>query len=610
MTKVIAEIGINHNGSVAIAKRLIHSAANAGCWGVKFQYRDITDFYGSENEIGDEILISELKRVNLTIEDYIELIDCSRSQGLKVGVSFFRKNDITEFITRTGELDFIKIPSVEFLNIPLIKSAVDTGMTVMASTGAHDSKDLQKFKKYFPNSDITLFHCISNYPVITGNQQLNYIDELKTVNNDNVGYSSHDRDYEMVFMALMKGIRYLERHITLDKDDNGLDHSCSSTPNEFERICNYCKSLQGILGGKKRFINQGEVINKQNLGSCAYMKKGLNAGDVVTMDDVNFSTPRLGLGIDELGGMENMTLKQSIQQGEPLYDVHFMDEPDPLEIEKITMANDMNLGIPVRLHDYAFMSTMYPINCFELHLSYSEILYQHDKLIQLADSFSNKEKISIHLPDYIPGNLLMDPISVNKEQARTSQQIVEKLCFFAQHINQVTGNAVPVVGSFSQMSGRDERVFYRDLHCYLLGVEKQTGVIISPQWLPGIAWYFGGADCIRGFNNTIAIEMIKELDMKICLDLSHLILSANYYGDGNWHHWYDELIPFTNHLHIADAEGIDGEGIEFGSGELGNIDTILTKNPDRKIIEIWQGHLNYGAGFRTALNYLCCSDHV
>ena len=98
----------------------------------------------------------------------------------------------------------------------------------------------------------------------------------------------------------------------------------------------------------------------------------------------------------------------------------------------------------------------------------------------------------------------------------------------------------------------------------------------------------------------------KNYNIPICLDIAHLILSANYYND-DWRHWLDELIPISKHVHLSDAEGTDGEGVKFGKGDIDSLDKILNLDCI-KVLEIWEGHLNNGSGFEEGLKFLLKSQ--
>ena len=124
------------------------------------------------------------------------------------------------------------------------------------------------------------------------------------------------------------------------------------------------------------------------------------------------------------------------------------------------------------------------------------------------------------------------------------------------------------------------------------------GLILSFQWLPPFAWYFGGSERIHVFNNLVDIDLIKSNNLNICLDTSHLLMGANYYNfDPNTvlQELHSQIVQF----HIADARGYDGEGFQIGNGDLENLDFLrkILEYPQRKVIEVWQGHLNLYSGF-------------
>ena len=273
MIRTIAEIGINHNGKKDKALRLIKYAEESNCWAVKFQYRS-DDFFALNDEMGSTLIREELQKSNLQENWIPELIEYSRSLGLKVGFSFFREKDLLEFFElKKFETDFIKIPSPEFRNIPLIKKAKNYA-PIMISYGGGEEEEI---RRYINRSDLSsndvVFHCISNYPIAIGNQQLEFLNRLRTFSKAQTGYSSHDEEWEVNLFAAQFGIKYIERHLCESKLDEGLDISTSSDPSEFKRLNHLLSNYNSILQSFKRTPNQGEVLNVRNLGTSLYSKK-------------------------------------------------------------------------------------------------------------------------------------------------------------------------------------------------------------------------------------------------------------------------------------------------------------------------------------------------
>ena len=147
---------------------------------------------------------------------------------------------------------------------------------------------------------------------------------------------------------------------------------------------------------------------------------------------------------------------------------------------------------------------------------------------------------------------------------------------------------------------------YKDIKNTITKSYKKTKIRVLPQWLPPIAWYFGGSSTMTLFCNPEDLRIINRLKIKICLDLSHFILSCNY-KRVNLMNILNKYKNLFEHYHIADASGIDGEGLEIGDGDLLKYKKILIdimNNNKIKVLESWQGHLNRGLIFKKEISKL------
>jgi N-acetylneuraminate synthase len=172
---------------------------------------------------------------------------------------------------------------------------------------------------------------------------------------------------------------------------------------------------------------------------------------------------------------------------------------------------------------------------------------------------------------------------------------------FAENLQQLTGATVPIVGSFSVLGDLSPREFYERYH-ELFDTYRRRDLQLLPQWLPPIAWYFGGSVPLTVMNDVFAIEMIEKLGTRICLDACHLLM-CDAFGTFDATGALRKLSPFIDHVHLAEADGVDGEGLAIGSGSdspLGVFSTLLGL-PCMKVIEVWQGHLNDFHGFAESL---------
>lgn len=596
---IIAEIGINHNGLPELAKDLIDAAGNAGVYGIKFQYRNLGNIYISgHQEIGDEILAEQIERTFLSPEIILEMAQYARSKGLAAGISFFNNEDMGDFGADIETFEFYKIPSAELTNLPLIENICAYGKTVYISTGGHSETQIEKVFSSIQHNNWMPMHCVSNYPTSPENAKLGYISWLRERWKREIGYSSHDIKYENCLLAMQVGASVIERHITMDKKAPGLDHSSSSTPIEFQTICQFAKSIGLIVSGNtKREPNQGERINIQNLGRSFYFSRNLNVGDRPDINDVVYRSPKVSVDFTSIDDLIGLPLVRKCKQGEPLTLGHFEVNP---ELKKSTedFAKNASLGIPVRIHDIKKFQQLFDIGSFEFHLSYQESL--SDLPLSACKS---ENTYSIHLPDYINSDYLIDIFSEENDRRDASRKIISLIAIFAEKIQELTGKPVPIVGSFSAVHGSKEE-FYMRHRDYIESLSNKQ-ITLLPQWLPPIAWYFGGSVPVSVFNDEEDIDLVNKYQMNICLDISHYLLAANYHGFDK-KKTLEKLLPLTGHVHIADSQGIDGEGLQIGEGDAENMSIISEcLNIDRtKIIEIWQGHLDEGRKIIEALERL------
>ena len=274
MVKIIAEIGINHDGVIKKAIELIDLSYESGANAIKFQYRNLDNSYSDNaKEIGDEMLSKEIIRNYLSPDQLIDLTKYASDLGLEVGISFFEKEDIQDFGNKIKFFDFFKTPSAELTNNELIHALLKLNKHLYISLGAHNEVEVTSALEKLPKEGWTPMHCISNYPVTLKNARLGYITFLQDKWGMDVGYSSHDDDWEVCLLAMQMGVSVIERHITLNRAADGLDHSSSSTPNHFKKMANFANAMPIMLAGNSpRSANQGELLNRQNLGRSYYAK--------------------------------------------------------------------------------------------------------------------------------------------------------------------------------------------------------------------------------------------------------------------------------------------------------------------------------------------------
>lgn len=594
--KVIAEIGINHNGLVSRASQLIELAADAGVHAVKFQYRNLDNTYSdTAREIGDEILLNEIIKNYLKPEELLVLTRHAKSLGLEVGISFFDEADILDFGSSIADFDFFKMPSVELMNDSLIDAFLKLNRHLYISLGAHGEDEIDTAFSRLPAEGWTALHCISNYPLMLQNTRLGYLRHMQRKWGRAFGYSSHDDHWEVCLLAMQLGATVIERHITLDPTEEGLDHSSSSIVEDFRKICLFAGYQDELnTGDGPRVPNQGELLNRQNLGRSYFAARDLHPGEALEPSDLVYRSPNIGINKTDVGEYLSKEIYQGVKKGASI-SASVFSESLSLPEHVIAFARRVGLSLPVRLHDLQNMELLFPIGAFEFHLSYGEVLSEID-----LSGIDTANRYSIHLPDYVNSTQLIDPFSRDNDQKNSSLDILERTVALAQSLQDITGTDVPVVGSFSVVHN-DIKEFHAQ-YAFLLKSYLERGVTVVPQWLPPIAWYFGGSVRLHAVNDLVDAELLLGNDLGVCLDMCHMILGRNYFNFS-----VDELLDTlqnqVRHVHIADAAGIDGEGLAVGEGETENLPLFkrALEYDCLKVIEVWQGHFDNGAGFRKAL---------
>jgi N-acetylneuraminate synthase len=268
-TKVIAEIGINHNGSVEIAKQLIDVAAVAGCDYVKLQKRnpDVCVPEEQKNKMRDtpwgEMTYLKYKyRLEFEHDEYDELFTYADSKGIGMFASVWDEDSV-DFIRQYTSI--MKIPSALITNDSLVSYARDRSDYLMISTGMSEEEEIEHAVEI--GSPDLIFHTNSTYPSPIEDLNLNYIDWLKDkYPNSEIGYSGHEFGLVTTWAAAVKGASWIERHITLDRTMWGSDQMASVEPHGLIKLVKGLRSIEDSLGvGGPRVVLGSELSKREAL---------------------------------------------------------------------------------------------------------------------------------------------------------------------------------------------------------------------------------------------------------------------------------------------------------------------------------------------------------
>ena len=605
MAKLIAEIGINHLGEADKLFNMIHTLSENNIDSCKLQFRGNSDFFDASLEMGSTLISDELDQVNMDLETTLEAVSYAKSLGIELGLSFFRICDAKRLL-KFVKPDFFKVPSAEALNFDLIRYLQELDRPVYVSTGGLTYNQLENLAdeiKFRPFDCV--MYCVANYPVALGVSKPFYINCYREMFDCLIGYSSHDSNWEMNLAFLDRGVDIIERHYAESKRDVGLDISTSSDIGELQKLQSFC-SLSLWQENRKirdKVPNQGELQNLKDLGSGYYFNQSHNAGDIVDTKRLKIKSPCRGIKAGSIG--KKIKLLRPVKAGEALSLSHIEMSSD-IKFETVLKSDLLDLSLPVRLHDFKEINSIFDIKNYEWHLSFKEVENAHERILNDFACLIKNKKFSIHLPDYVSSKYLIDPFSDKHDVRERSATIIDKVVDLAKLLQSLTDDEVPIVGSFSVVNNSKE-LFYQQLSEMIDVIYTSHEVKIMPQFLPKLAWYFGGSVRLDVFCDISDLELFNQFNHGICLDVAHCIMAANYMKQDHTV-WIDKLLPITGHLHLSDAEGEDGEGVPFGMGDVGASLPSLMQFRGRKVIEQWEGHLDNFKGFKDALNFLAGTD--
>ena len=208
------------------------------------------------------------------------------------------------------------------------------------------------------------------------------------------------------------------------------------------------------------------------------------------------------------------------------------------------------------------------------------------------------------MPDYCDENTLIDFFSSNSLNKKKSEIILRKTIKIAHQIKKINHSKVSLIVSLAGLSNKINRFSYYKKIKKLTEDLKKKSINLLPQWLPVYAWYFGGNVKTEAFSDPKDLKFLKKIKLNICMDLSHYILSCNYYNY-NLIKYFRNNISIFEHYHISDAKGTDGEGVPIGKGDIidsGLLNIVLKDKFKVKVLETWQGHLNGLSKFKIDIN--------
>ncbi len=305
-TFIIAEAGVNHDGSIEKAKKMIDVAVAAGADAVKFQTftgetlasKDaMLATYHKKGAVSEQETLKELlKRLELNKEQHRVLFEYARQRGIMIFSTPFDEKSV-DILEELG-VDLYKIASFSLTNYPLLRHIAKKNKPMVMSTGLHTLGEIEEAVKVIyetGNTQLALLHCTSHYPITAADANLRTMNTLRSAFDVPVGYSDHTMGITVTLASVAMGATIVEKHFTLNTQDRGVDHDASISPAELYGLVQGIRDIEAAMGTSRKVIPQIEKeiqkVHRPSLVSTV----DIPAGVVLTSEMVGIKKPGTGI---------------------------------------------------------------------------------------------------------------------------------------------------------------------------------------------------------------------------------------------------------------------------------------------------------------------------
>ncbi|MBP3403449.1 MAG: N-acetylneuraminate synthase [Alphaproteobacteria bacterium] len=299
---IIAEAGVNHNGSVEIAEKLIDSAAQAGADAVKFQTfiatAGVSRFaekaqYQKENTTTSESQLEMIKKLELPFDQHRHLMEYCRKRNIQFLSTGFDFESIN--LLKSLNIPCMKIPSGEITNLPLLRQVNEYMHPVIMSTGMATLNEIKEALAVLKDCKVSLLHCTTEYPCPYEGVNLKAMQTMRDAFHLPVGYSDHTKGIEVPIAAVAMGATIIEKHFTLDRNMEGPDHKASLEPDELKAMVTAIRHIEAALGTGEKEPAECEKKNMAIARKSIVAKRAIKKGELLTEENLTVKRPGDGV---------------------------------------------------------------------------------------------------------------------------------------------------------------------------------------------------------------------------------------------------------------------------------------------------------------------------
>lgn len=302
---IIAEAGVNHNGSIELAKKLVDAAKVAGADCIKFQTYISKNLvsknakkaeYQKQQTNEDETQYDMLKKLELSFAEFAELSEYCHEKDIEFLSTSFDLDSI-DFLAKL-DMSKWKIPSGDITNLPYLIKIAKLNKPIIISTGMSNMDDIKSAIKILTKNgsgEITVLHCTTEYPAPFQDVNLKAMQSIKDEFGFKVGYSDHTKGIEVPIAAVALGATVIEKHFTLDRNMEGPDHKASLEPNELKAMVNAIRNIESALGDGIKVPAKSELKNVVIARKSIIAKRDIVEGEILTENNLTVKRPGSGI---------------------------------------------------------------------------------------------------------------------------------------------------------------------------------------------------------------------------------------------------------------------------------------------------------------------------
>ena len=609
---IIGEVGLNHCGSLSKALELIDIAVDAGVDAVKLQKRTLQNIYRKDllddpntYEEGFRYLIPILKEAEFGRAEYDKIYQRCRAKSVDF-ICTPMDEDAVDFLA-PYDMPAYKIASGDMNNLILLEKVIGTGKPLIISTGMATFEEIDQIGEFLQRweAECVLLHSVSAYPTPVGDVQLRLIKMMQERYGVPVGLSSHELGMEVTVASVAAGACMLERHITLDRREEGPDHTSSLEPAELKEMVRRVRFIEEAMGAGQKRVSRIVIRNRETLSKSLVAARDIEQGEPIARSMIAAKGPGKGLSPVQLYSLIGKTARRALKKDDYFLD---SDVEEHLEISSYRPRFDSKWGLKGRFFDLDVYQERYQPTFVEAHLNDKDLDYPFE---QIHGDRRYPFEIFLHYPTYWHRSVV-NIASENEDERREHINVIQRVIDLARRISPYFQGTPKVV---VHMGGMDINPVADNRHLIRLAYDSmrqlnRDGVIFLAENNPPRPWYFSGQWYDNAFCS--AEEMVtlcRDFDVPMCFDFSHAKLYCNLKGH-DFRDYVRTIAPVTRHLHICDAYGIDGEGMQVGEGEIDMKETcrLLAEHGDFAKMtwtpEIWQGHNHDYRGFMIGFDRL------